>query len=655
MERGRACRIPMPQPSIDLRAHAEAQLRLSEERFRHIFENAAVGIAEVALDGRFTTVNDTLCAITGYPREELLERTFQDLTHPDDLAADQALAARLAAGEVHQYTIEKRYIRRDGSVVFVNLSGSALRDAAGEALCYIAIVEDISERKAAEEAVRHSEQRFRSVFQHAATGIAVTLLDGTFIQCNPAYEGILGYSEEELRAVNFADLVHADDRAANMRDVARLLAGEITHIEIENRYLRKDGAVVWVHKFVALLYDADGRATNLMALVTDVTGQRHLQEAQREALRQKDAFIAVLAHELRNPLAPIRTAVALLSGLGPPDAVLVHARNVIERQVAHMSRLIDDLLDVSRLSRSELRLQRGPTSLAAVVGSALEQVQPLFSRQRQTLRLDGVEATIVIDADAARLTQVVGNLLNNAAKFSPPDSEVQLSIGQDGDAVLIRVRDRGVGIPTEQLQRVFDLFAQTDNARAMSGGGLGIGLALARQLVALHGGTITASSPGPGLGSEFVVRLPNIAPDAPVPAPAPAETAAWPSLGCRVLVADDNVDAADMLGLLFTDVGCEVRLVHDGESAVHEAERFQPDVAVLDIGMPGMDGYDVCRRIRQTTWGASSVVVALTGWGQDVARRQSAMAGFDHHFVKPVDPLELAAFVRDALAQLPRR
>jgi len=644
----------MPHRITDPRARAEAQLRLSEERFRYIFEHAAIGMAEVGLDGRFTTVNDALCAITGYSREDLLQRTFQDITHPDDLEADIALATKLASGELQQYSMEKRYIRRDGTDVFVNLSGSALRDPFGEPLSFVAIIEDISERKAAEEALRRSEQRFRSVFLHAGTGIAITNIDGTFLQCNPAYEAILGYTETELREVNFAELVHTDDRAANMRAVTQLRAGEVPHFAIENRYHRKDGTAVWVHKFVALLYDAAGRPANLVALVTDVTGQRQMREAQQELLRQKDAFIAVLAHELRNPLAPMRTAVTLLTRIGPAEPVVQRALTVIDRQVAHMSRMVDDLLDVSRLSRGELRLQRGPTRIAEVIETALEQTQPIVAQQRQRVRLDGVQQPIEIDADAVRLTQVISNLLDNAAKYSPPDTEILVAVRREADELVICVRDLGVGIPEEQLQRVFDLFAQTDSSRLLSRGGLGIGLALARQLVVLHGGTIAASSQGPGLGSEFIVRLPDHPPSQPAPVPPPAAPASRAPIGRRVLVADDNVDAAEMLHVLFSDFGCDVRQVHDGESAVLEAERFRPDVAVLDIGMPGMDGYDACRHIRQTTWGASMLIVALTGWGQEADRRRSALAGFDKHFVKPVDPMALAAFVRKARPDSPR-
>ena len=628
----------MPHRIEDPQARAEAQLRISEERFRHIFENAAVGIAEVNLDGRFVTVNNTLCEITGYPREELLQRSFQEITHPDDLAADIAQASRLLSGELQQYTIEKRYIRKDGSLVFVNLSGSSVRGIDDEVLHFVAIIEDITERKRAEEALRRSEQQFRSVFEHAATAIAVTDLSGRFIQCNPAYEKLLGYTPDELRRVSSWDLVHPDDRAENMPLIDDLRHGRIPHFEIENRYVARDGRPVWVHKFVAVLYDSTHTPTRIMALVTDITSQRARQETQREEMRQKDEFIAVLAHELRNPLAPIRTSVSVLRTLGSTDPILARCRDVIDRQVGHMARLIDDLLDVSRLSRGELRLQRSPVLLERVLHDAAELAESLMHQQRQRLVMEGVPASLVVDGDGARLTQVVGNLLHNAAKYSPPDTEVRLVVGVSGPDVTISVRDHGVGIPASQIARVFDLFAQTDNARALSKGGLGIGLALARRLVELHGGTIVATSAGPGRGSEFTVRLPINQPQlsAPVEAPAPAVPAPVRS-GTRVLVADDNVDAAEMIGVLFEQAGCDVCRVHDGESAVLEAERFKPDVVVLDIGMPGMDGYEVCQSIRRAPWGTRMQIVALTGRGQETDRQLSFSAGFNHHFVKPVD------------------
>jgi len=543
------------------------------------------------------------------------------------------------AGELQTYTMEKRYVRKNGSPVHVNLTVSAVRNHDGSFAHFISIVDDITERRTAEQALRRSEQQFRSVFNHAATGIAITTMSGEFVECNSAYEAIVGYTHRDLMGRLVPEFVHPDDWAENMRQLGRLRRGEIDSFELENRYVRRDGTQVWVHKFVSVLHDAEDAPSTIMALVTDITHARAMHDAQREAMRQKDEFIAVLAHELRNPLAPIRTSVDTLRNLLPHDPLLQRCREVIDRQVGHMARLIDDLLDVSRLSRGEFQLKRRPTRLASVIGDAIELTQPLLVQQHQTLALEGVDELLCIDADAARLTQVIGNILNNASKYSPAGSEIQVMVELTDHEVIIRVRDFGVGIPGSHLESVFNLFEQSDSARALGKGGLGIGLALARQLVHMHGGRIGATSPGPGLGSEFIVALPRGRDEHAAPAPQPneADDDVWTPLRRRVLVADDNVDAAEMLAVLFEQLECEVRTVHDGDAAIREAERFRPEVVILDIGMPGMDGYEVCRQIRREPWGQSMLIVALTGWGNDSDRRRSLEAGFDHHFVKPLD------------------
>lgn len=641
--------------SDDRPARPDPALSVNEETYRLTFENAAVGIAEVGLDGRFLRANDKLCEITGYTREELLQRTFQDITHPDDLAEDLAQVARLEVGAVQTYTMEKRYVRKDGTPIYVNLSASAVRTPDGQTHHFVAVVEDITVRRAAEDALRRSEHRFRSVFEHAATGIAITDIGGRFTQCNPAYADIVGYTEAELRQLNFATLVHPDDRADNLAGVERLVRGELPHFEVENRYLHKSGREVWVRKFVSLLYEAAGAPSHMMALVTDITDERAAQVAQQEAMRQKDEFIAVLAHELRNPLAPIRTSVAVLRQVGPPDPVLVRCRDVIERQVGHMARLIDDLLDVSRLSRGQLRLQRGPVDLRAVVDAAVELTQPLFEAEQQRLAIEGLTEPVVLDADAARLTQVIGNLLNNASKYSERGAQVTLSVARQGGAVAIRITDRGIGIAPDQVDTVFDLFAQADAGRSAGKGGLGIGLALARRLVEMHGGTVRAQSRGLGHGSTFTVTLPAVAGTSLTDATLPARDGIPAAVGGRrILVADDNADAADMLALLFREFGCEVRVASDGEAAVREAEAFRPDLIVLDIGMPRLDGLEACRRIRRQAWGRDVLMVALTGWGQDDDRRRSSEAGFDRHLVKPVDSAVLARLLEESASRAGR-
>lgn len=388
----------------------------------------------------------------------------------------------------------------------------------------------------------------------------------------------------------------------------------------------------------------------------DLSERQAYEAALREADRQKDEFLAMLAHELRNPLAPIRTSVGILRDRGGDDPVLARCRDVIDRQTAQMARLLDDLLDISRLSRGRLTLQRSIVSIDDVIDAAVETSRPAIDRHGQHLRLSIHCPGVRLDGDEARLTQVFANLLNNAAKYSSPGGRIDLSASQEGGTVVVRVRDTGIGMAPDLVERVFGLFTQAVEAQAHAPGGLGIGLSLARRLVEMHGGTIAAASPGVGRGSEFTVRLPALA-------ARPSESRAGDErlpvvpapIACRVLVVDDNVDAANMTALLLHGAGCDIRTVYDGPAALRESEAFRPDVVLMDVGMPVMDGHEVCRRIRSLPWGRDPLVVAISGWGQEEARQRSAEAGFDQHLTKPVDPDALVQLVRDAAARAPGR
>jgi signal transduction histidine kinase/CheY-like chemotaxis protein len=363
----------------------------------------------------------------------------------------------------------------------------------------------------------------------------------------------------------------------------------------------------------------------------------------KEADRRKDEFLAMLAHELRNPLAPIRNALHLMRMPGLSDETIEQARQMTERQVLHLVRLVDDLLDVSRIMRGRIELRKEPVELADVIARAVETAQPVLDARGQELVLTVPPGPLRLEADPARLTQVIGNLLNNAAKFSQRPGRVWLTAEkslQGNEVVLIvKVRDEGSGIQADLLQHVFDLFVQGDRTLARSHGGLGIGLTVVRKLVELHGGSVTAHSEGPGKGSEFIVRLP-VELDQPAcqtgQTGTPAETAGW-----RVLVVDDNVDAAESLTLLLRLRGHEVQKAHTGPEALRAAAEHRPEVVVLDIGLPGMDGYEVARRLRQEPRFQETVLVAVTGYGKEDDRRRSEEAGFDHHLVKPVDPQAL--------------
>jgi PAS domain S-box-containing protein len=477
--------------------------------------------------------------------------------------------------------------------------------------------------------LQDSEERFRNVVETQSEMVSRFRADGTLVFVNGAYARALGATPEAIVGRRFWDLVPPSEHAA-LKAMLDGLSPQRPEARIENRFDTEDGPrwTMWTNR--AISFDGEGRLLEVQSTGIDITDRRRAEEALREADRRKDEFLATLSHELRNPLAPIRSAVTLLQH-GDADAPLrKRAAEILDRQVRHMVRLVDDLLDVARVSRDTLELRRSPVELAAVVQGAVEAAEPLLAGARQRLQMDLEQAPLVLDADAVRLVQVVTNLLNNASKYGRPGGEIKLQAKREGDAVVIRVRDDGAGIAPERLPRIFELFNKDNRS-----GGLGIGLSLARRLVEMHGGTISAASAGPGLGAEFTVRIPI------VPAGRPAAAAPLPPRrtlsGRRLLVVDDNADAADTLAVLLRRLGTEVRVAHDGPGALAAFERYRPDAVLVDIGMPGMDGYEVARRLRSQPAGRKVPIIAVTGWGQEKDRLLSREAGFDHHLVKPAD------------------
>ena len=362
----------------------------------------------------------------------------------------------------------------------------------------------------------------------------------------------------------------------------------------------------------------------------------------READRSKNEFLATLAHELRNPLAPIRNAVQILHMKAEPSPEVQWALEVVDRQMEQLTRLVDDLLDIARITGNKLELRRQPVELSEVLRIAVQTSRPLMDASGQQFTLSLPETPIHLDGDLTRLAQVVSNLLNNSSKYTERGGRIALSASLKGGEAVIAVKDSGIGIPADMLPRVFEIFTQVHRAPEQFPTGLGIGLTLVKRLVEMHNGTIEARSPGVGQGSEFVIRLPAVmeGPDA-LRATAAAGPGARPATELRILIVDDNLDAAASLGLLLRLTGHEIRTAHDGAEAMRVAEEFRPDVAVLDIGLPKMDGYEVAGLIRRETWGEGMVLIAATGWGQETDRHRSREVGFDHHLVKPVDPAAL--------------
>jgi two-component system CheB/CheR fusion protein len=498
---------------------------------------------------------------------------------------------------------------------------------------------EIEERRRVEEALRRSEEYFRALTENAADLIAVLEADGMFRYASPSVLRILGYTAAELRGTNGFELVHPDDLPAVLDAIRAALERRDTGLPMTFKVRHKDGSWRFIEATDRNLLDNDA-VRGLVINGRDVTERVRASEALRENDRRKDEFLAMLAHELRNPLAPIRTAVEVLRRRGREKPELVDwAGDLIARQAQHLTRLVDDLLDVSRITRGKIALAIEAVDLGAVIGRAVEMVRPLIDARRQELTVLLPSEPVGLQGDPVRLPQVVANLLNNASKYTPEGGHIGVATERRSRAVDIRVRDDGMGIPAEMLPCIFDLFVQADRSLDRSHGGLGVGLTLVRRLAEMHGGTVTASSAGPGRGSEFVVSLPTADTISAAPRGTAGESAE-DSGARRILVVDDNRDAAESLAVMLRLMGHGVETAHSGPAALALAPALAPDVVLLDIGLPGMDGYEVARRLR-AAGEPQPVLIAVTGYGQEEDRRRSREAGCDHHLVKPVDHEDL--------------
>jgi len=485
-------------------------------------------------------------------------------------------------------------------------------------------------------ALRDGESRLKALFDNAAIGIAEIDSGQRFALVNDSLCRLLGARRETLLEAALSDVVHPDDRIDLFARLADLFAGGCGSVMAEARLVRQDGESIWAKLAASLSRAGDERGAHAVVAIEDVTERKHAEADLREADRRKDEFLAILAHELRNPLAPIRNSLHIFRLAGVQDPAVARVTDMMERQVAHMVRMVDDLLEVSRISRGKIELRKERVELAGVLRSAVDTSLPLIEANGHKLTVNVPTEPLAIDADPVRLAQVFANLLNNSAKYTPGGGKIDVEVTVEAGMAVVSVRDNGEGIPQQMLARVFNMFTQV-NPGARAQGGLGIGLTLARTLVGLHGGTIEAFSHGPGRGCEFLVKLPLAAGEAAAPgAPDRGEHDGELRLR-RVLVVDDNKDAADSLGMLLEFLGAEVRVVHDGFAALEALAGFQPAVVLLDLGMPGMNGLEVARRMRQDPRAKEAMLVALTGWGQREDRRRTTEAGFDYHLVKPAD------------------
>jgi PAS domain S-box-containing protein len=494
------------------------------------------------------------------------------------------------------------------------------------------------------ETLERSERNLTDFFENAAVGLHLVSSDGIILRVNQTELDLLGYTSEEYVGHHIAEF-HADAEA--ITDVLRRLhVGE--NIEsYEARLRAKDGSIRHVLISSNVLWE-DGQFIHARCFTRDITQRKHAEDALREADKRKDEFLATLAHELRNPLAPIRNSLHILRMTGNGDPTTERVCEMLERQVSHMVRLVDDLMEVSRITRGKIELHKELLEVAAVVRSAVETSRPLIEAAGHQLAISVPTEPLVVEGDLVRLAQVLANLLNNAAKYTETGGQIWLSVRRDECCVAISVKDTGIGISAEMLPRVFDLFAQEETSFSRAQGGLGIGLSLVRSLAEMHGGEVVAHSAGVGQGSEFIVRLP-LAMDIPHATQTSSNGLSAPLLAARrVLVVDDNRDAANSLGMLLKLLGVDVRVVGNGRAALELIPCYRPSVVLLDIGMPEMDGYEVARKIRALPEFEGLTLIALTGWGQENDRERSRLAGFDHHLIKPADITTLRALLDSA-------
>jgi signal transduction histidine kinase/CheY-like chemotaxis protein len=476
-----------------------------------------------------------------------------------------------------------------------------------------------------------AERPYRVLIEAMQQGAATLSADGTILFCNLCLAVMFQTPQEKVTGT---PLQHFVPPADHPHLEAMLREAQASHAVGEIRFHTGMDTLLPVQLALSALPLPGTTALGL--IVTDLTEQKRQQELMA-AHRRKDDFLAILAHELRNPLAPIRSAVQLLNMPSATDDMAARARETIERQVGNLTRLVDELLDVSRISRGKIQLRKESLELATVVQRAAEAAYPLVKARQHVLSIELPSEPIWLEADPTRLEQILVNLLNNAAKYTEPGGRIWISAKQAGNEAVLTVKDTGVGIAPDLLPQIFELFTQADHSLDHSQGGLGIGLTLVRSLVGLHGGSITAHSDGLGKGSEFVVRLPLL-PQARTVRPNGIEGVAnCNEHSFRVLVVDDNQDAGEMLGTLLRLFGHEVKVVHSGWEAIHIMDVFLADVVLLDIGLPGMDGYQAAQRLRQQPGGENVLIVAVTGYGQEEYRQRATTAGFDHHLVKPVD------------------
>jgi PAS domain S-box-containing protein len=506
----------------------------------------------------------------------------------------------------------------------------------------------------------HNARVFAAIVESSNDAIISKSLDGIIQSWNAAAERLFGFTAEQAVGQHISIVIPPERLAEEDQIIANLSAGKrIEHFETER--VRNDGRRIIVSLTISPIKDDAGNVVGASKIVRDVTERKRLEDNLRvlaenlsENDRRKNEFLATLAHELRNPLAPMSNMLEVVKRANGDGAILKQAHDTIERQLGQMVRLVDDLLDLNRITHDRLELRRDDVELSSVIQQAVEVARPLIDAAGHKLIVELPNEPIYLNADRARLAQVFGNLLNNSSKYTKAGGSIWLTGKRIDDEVEVRVKDNGAGIPPDKLNTIFEMFMQVDSTADRSQGGLGIGLTLVKRLVEMHGGTIEPRSAGEGMGSEFIVRLPILSKPATT-TESGTDAAAGAAPQHRILIVDDNRDSADSLAMLLEITGNKTYLAHDGVEALAAIETHRPEVVLLDIGLPSLDGHEVCRRVREHDWGKNIVMIALTGWGQADDRRRSREAGFNGHLVKPVDYEKLLELLSELTSDLKTR
>jgi PAS domain S-box-containing protein len=630
------------------------ELRIADARLRLATESARIGPWDIDYVAGVSRWSPQAAALFGIHEGTGSLEGWIEAIHPADRARVAAAWQRTVL-ENAPYEVELRSAipACDGGERWFLSRGHIERDEQGRPRYASGVFVDITERKRAEYTLRESEERFRVMADGVPAIIWVTDATGRIEFANAGYCEFFGCTIEQVQRDGWQPLLHPDDEAAYAEGFSRAMR-ERAPFQARARVRHRSGEWRYVNSHGVPRLSADGAYSGHVGMSPDITELVMSAQALRESDRVKDRFLATLSHELRNPLAPIRTAAQILSNPKLDSEQLASARRIIQRQVRHMAWLLDDLLDVARITQGKLELKKGRVSLTGAVDAAVEAARPLLDRKHHRLTVTLPADDPEIDGDVVRVTQILSNLLTNAAKYTDPHGRIDVAATVTFAHVEIEVRDNGIGIAPEALPTLFTMFSQVSGAGSRSEGGLGIGLALIKGLVELHGGAIQAASDGAGCGSTFIVRLPLVVGDADRGSTEPGEQAATEAARRRILVVDDNRDAATALGMLLELAGHEVRIAHDGSTALSLARTFRPVLALLDIGMPGMNGYELAKALRSEPWSAALCLAALTGWGQEEDRSEAHQAGFDHHLTKPVDPHAVEALVAQCQAPAPR-